>query len=61
MKTLMEFFRTPSAQQLAVRELEAAERQLLEAQTALDYAKRIVEYQADRVKRLTIYVSKGQA
>lgn len=47
--------RTPL--ELATRELDQAKRELLEAQTGQDYAKRMVEYHSDRVKRLSIYVA----
>lgn len=43
---------TPSAKQLAQRELEDAERELLKEQTLLDYSANIVNYQQDRIKRL---------
>lgn len=56
MKTI---FRTPTADELAVVELEEAKRQLLQMQTALDYSKRMVDYHADRIKRLTAYVAKA--
>jgi len=46
---LMEMFRTPSAEVLALRELEQAERSLLEAQTSQEYAKRMAEYHNDRI------------
>jgi len=55
------FFRLPTADILAVRELEEAKRELLRSQSAQDYAKRMVEYHQDRVKRLTAYTSKEQA
>ena len=54
------FFRVPSADILAVKELEEANRELLRTQSALDYTKRMVEYHQDRVKRLTTYVAKDQ-
>jgi hypothetical protein len=44
-------FTNPSAE--ALRELESAKRSVLEAQTSFDYAKRMVEYHNDRIKRLT--------
>jgi len=55
------FFRVPSADILAIKELEEAKRELLRSQSAQDYAKRMVEYHQDRVKRLTAYVAKDQA
>lgn len=54
-----DMFRTPAADVLAVAELEEAKRQLLHAQTALDYSKRMVDYHSDRIKRLTAYVAKA--
>ena len=58
--TIMQsIFRTPSADELAVVELEEAKRQLLQMQTALDYSKRMVDYHSDRIKRLTAYVAKA--
>ena len=54
---LPQFLRPRTPMELASRELDEAKRQLLEAQTGLDYAKRIVDYHADRIKRLTAYVA----
>lgn len=51
-------FRLPSADLMAVRELEEAKRSLLQMQTAQDYAKRMCEYHQDRCKRLTAYIAK---
>lgn len=51
-------FRMPSADLLAARELEEAKRELLRTQSAQDYARRMVEYHQDRVKRLTAYMAK---
>jgi predicted outer membrane protein len=56
---LFSLLRLPTADVLAVRELEEAKRELLRSQTAQDYAKRMVEYHQDRVKRLTAYVEKS--
>ena len=52
-------FRVPSAEVLALRELEEAKRSLLEMQTAKDYSGRMVEYNMDRIRRLTIYLNKA--
>ena len=53
-------FRTPSAETLAAQELEEAKRQLLSAQTALDYAKAMVEYRTRQIDRLkTMLVQEG--
>jgi hypothetical protein len=51
-------FRMPTADLMAVRELEEAKRELLQMQTAQDYAKSMCAYHAERVKRLTAYVTK---
>lgn len=49
-------FRIPSAMQLAIAELDEAQRRLLAAQTAQDYARRMVDYHTDRIARLTRYI-----
>lgn len=49
-------FRKPSAIALAQQELDDAERSLLEALSSAEYAKRMADYHADRIKRLTIYL-----
>lgn len=51
--------RTPSAEELAMRELDQAKRDHLTMLTALDYSKRMVDYHQDRIKRLTAYIAKG--
>jgi len=56
---IREIFQTPSADSLALRELEQAKRSLLEAQTSQEYAKRMAEYHNDRIKRLTAYLHIG--
>lgn len=53
-------FRTPSALELATAELEEAKRELLNAQSATEYAARLSAYHGDRIKRLTAYVN-GEA
>jgi hypothetical protein len=45
-------FKEPSADVLAVIELEEAKRQLLAAQSALEYAASMVDYNTSRVARL---------
>lgn len=45
-------FKEPSADVLAVIELEDAKRQLLAAQSALEYAASMVDYNTSRVARL---------
>lgn len=59
MKQLQDMFKKPSADVLAVQELEEAKRQLLMAQSGLDYALAMVKYNEDRVRRLTQRVQEG--
>ena len=47
---------TPSAEVLALRELEDAKRKLLEAQTGREYAHSMCMYHEARIKRLTAYL-----
>jgi hypothetical protein len=53
---LKDYFRLPSAKELAVKELEMAHRKLLVALSAQEYAKRMCDYHLDRIKRLTAYL-----
>lgn len=57
---LKKVFRKPSATTLAQQELEDAKRELLVAQTQADHARRTVDYQQDRVTRLTSYLRNAQ-
>jgi hypothetical protein len=50
------YFRLPSPKELAAKELEMAQRKLLEALSANEYAKRMAEYHQDRIKRLTAFL-----
>lgn len=54
-------FRMPSADVMAIKELEQAKRELLAMQTAKDYSSRMVEYNQDRIRRLTVHISKSTA
>lgn len=49
-------FATPSAEMLALRELEDARRKLLEAQSGREYANSMCQYHEARIKRLTNYL-----
>lgn len=53
-------FRAPSDRMLAQRELEEAKRQLLQCQSAAEYASRLSQYHADRIERLTAYLKEPQ-
>ena len=52
MKRFKTFFATPTADELALRELAEAKRQLLEAQSAAEYATKMAEYHRNRIIRL---------
>jgi hypothetical protein len=53
---IKEYMRLPSAKEMAAKELEMAQRKLLEALSAQEYAKRMCDYHQDRIKRLTAYL-----
>lgn len=53
---LGELFRAPTAEEMAVKELAAAKRELLNMLTAQDYSKRMVDYHVDRINRLSAYI-----
>ena len=46
------YFKTPTADELAKRELESAKRELLLAHTQKEYWTQMVVYQTNRVNRL---------
>jgi hypothetical protein len=47
---------TPSAEQIALRELEESKRRLLEAQSTREYAASMCNYYESKIKRLTNYL-----
>lgn len=49
-------FRTPSALEVAARELAQAELSMLEAQSAREYADAMATYHAERIDRLQRYI-----
>ena len=53
---IKEYWRLPSAKELAAKELEQAQRKLLDALSAQEYARRMADYHSDRIKRLTAYL-----
>jgi hypothetical protein len=57
---LKEYFRLPSAKELAAKELETAQRKLLDALSAQEYARRMSDYHADRIKRLSAYLKEQE-
>ena len=52
MRSLLALFRPPSPLALATRELEEAERSLLSAHSAAEYADAMVLYHSQRIERL---------
>jgi hypothetical protein len=56
---LKKLWTTPSAEVLALRELEDCKRRLLEAQTAREYADSMCKYREAQIKRLTAYLHKS--
>ena len=51
-----DYFRLPSPKELAAKELNDANRRLLETLSAKEYAQRMCDYHSDRIKRLTTYL-----
>lgn len=56
---LKNVYTVPSAESLALRELENAKRSLLEAQSGREYADSTCKYHEARIKRLTVYLHKA--
>lgn len=54
--TLLAPFRKPSPRALALAELENAQRELLSAQSAKEYAASVEQYNQARIERLTAYL-----
>lgn len=53
---LKSLWQTPSAESLALRELEEAKRRLLEAQTNREYADSMCKFREAQIRRLTAYI-----
>jgi hypothetical protein len=56
---LKNVYTVPTAETLALRELEDSKRRLLEAQTAREYADSMCKYREAQIKRLTAYLHKA--
>lgn len=56
---LKSVYATPSAEQLALRELEDSKRKLLDAQSGREYAASMCNYYEAKIKRLTTYLHKA--
>ncbi len=61
MKWFTKKFALPAAAEIARRELEDAQRELLTAQSGAEYAARMVEYHQARIKRLKAYIAQENA
>jgi hypothetical protein len=53
---IKKLFATPSAEAIALRELENSKRELLEAQTTREYADSMCKFREAQIKRLTAYI-----
>ena len=53
-------WQVPSPKEIAAKELEEAKRRFLDAQSGMEYAKRMSDYHADRIKRLTNYLESSE-
>jgi len=51
--TIKKLLQTPTLIELVVKELVEAHRSKLEAESAQDYARSVVQYNIDRIERLT--------
>jgi hypothetical protein len=56
MKLIKNLFRPPSAETIALRELETAKRELLQVQDTQEYSAKMVEYYQGKIRRLTAYL-----
>jgi len=56
LEQLKKLWTTPTAEELALRELEDSKRRLLQAQTAREYADSMCKYRETQVRRLTAYI-----
>lgn len=49
-------YQPPSAEAIAIKELDDARRSLLEAQSAKEYAESMCQYHDSRIRRLSAYL-----
>ena len=59
-QTVRNYFDVPSAEALAMFELDEAKRKLLRAQTGREYADSMCKFHEAQIKRLTAYIYKGE-
>ena len=58
-KEMKKIWAAPSAETLALKELEESKRSLLEAQTAREYAEAMCGYREAQIERLTAFLHKA--
>lgn len=56
---IKDIFKAPSAEAIALSELEEAKRRLLKSQTSREYADSMCKFEEARIKRLTAYLHKA--
>ena len=54
---IRDFVRQPTHMEMVNKELEEAKLEKLEAETAVEYAQSIVQYNTKRIDRLNIYIA----
>lgn len=59
-ETVRNYFTVPTADALALHELEDAKRKLLSAQTGREYADAMCKFHESQIKRLTSYIYKNE-
>ena len=57
---IREFVRQPTHMELVNKELEEAKVEKLEAETAVEYAQSIVQYNTKRIDRLNTYIAEKE-
>lgn len=58
---IKQLFKEPSPQIMAMRELEAAQRELLQTQSLNEYSSRMAAYHQDRISRLKRFLQNTAA
>jgi hypothetical protein len=54
---IVNYMRQPTQMEMVNREIEEAKLEKLEAETAVEYAQSIVQYNTKRIDRLNIYIA----
>lgn len=60
LRELMHVYSPPSPEEMAQEELDQAQRELLKAQSAREYAASMVQYHTQRIERLQAYLRKTE-